>query len=626
MVLIDELPWHEMDVDGELALLTGDPVCRQIETGLRRTLYAWRHMRADMVVEPHIDVPKVLRGDGFGIERSENRAVSDPRSDVYGHYYLDQIRDDEDLARIWPGDITLDEEATARAESIAHEALDGILEVRMQGAFPYFDAWDKIVEWHGAENTLVDLMDRPQFMQRVIGRVTDAHLARLDQLEAKGLLGYGQAAVHCSGAFTDELPAPGFDAARPRARDLWTYGMAQIFSSASPSMHRTFELESAIRWYSRFGLGYYGCCEPLHDRMEMVRRIPNIRKVSMSTWVDVEQGAERDRPRLRLFVQAQPGHRRRRDLGPGRRRGRPAARGGGLPPPRLPAGVHPQGHQHGARPSGAGVGMERDGDARGHGVGRYPTGGDPRPWTAQAVPVASIRFALGHSHSNDVLSEVDVRLPAAVCCLALACLLALGALPPLLSGTPAWAEAAWSEAGSAGTWPGSGRPADQGEETATPTATPAESATPTPSGTPTGTATATPTETPPSPSATATATATPSATPATETPGGAPTATATATPSETPTETPTGTPTSALPTPTATASETATATPTATYTATPERDAHRSVPRLPAAGPEAGALLPAPDLAALADPDADHDPHADRHPGAVLRSAWPTRR
>jgi hypothetical protein len=68
--------------------------------------------------------------------------------------------------------------------------------------------------------------------------------------------------------------------------------MAQIFSEVSPTMHQEFELDYAARWYSRFGLVYYGCCDPLHRKIDLLRNIPNLRKISMSPWVDVEQGAE----------------------------------------------------------------------------------------------------------------------------------------------------------------------------------------------------------------------------------------------------------------------------------------------------------------------------------------------
>jgi hypothetical protein len=144
----------------------------------------------------------------------------------------------------------------------------------------------------------MDLAERPEFMHRIVARVTEAHLAMLDALEERGLLGSSQGSIHCSGAYTNELPGPGFDPARPRARDLWTCGMAQIFSSVSPAMHQEFELDYAARWYSRFGLVYYGCCEPLDGKIDIIKRIPHVRKVSMSPWVDVETGARRIGPDL----------------------------------------------------------------------------------------------------------------------------------------------------------------------------------------------------------------------------------------------------------------------------------------------------------------------------------------
>lgn len=293
MVSIDQIPWHEMDVDGELALVSEDELCRSIEGRLRRTLYAWRHMRADMVVLPVLDVPKVITGLGFGMRVVEQRASLDPRNPVVGHLYQDQLGREEDVLRIRDLPIELDAAATAQNEEKAHDLFDGILEVRMQGIFPGFAAWDAITQWRGAEAVLVDLAERPEHTHRIMARLTEAQLCFLDQLEEKGLLGTGQATVHCTGSFTDELPAAGYDPGKPRAKDLWTSGMAQIFSGVSPAMHQEFELDYAVRWYERFGLVYYGCCEPLDLKIDIVKRIPHVRKVSMSPWVDVERGAER---------------------------------------------------------------------------------------------------------------------------------------------------------------------------------------------------------------------------------------------------------------------------------------------------------------------------------------------
>ena len=291
MALVDEIPWHEMDVDGSLALQTEDEAARSFELTLRQTLYRWRHLRADMVVEPVIDVPKQIRSSGFGVSMEEKTLAIDPANDIISHEYHDQLSDEEAVARIRAPEVELDTAATTLLEAKAHEAFDGILSVRMQGWLPSFELWDDIVYWRGAQTVLFDLAARPEHMHAIASRYTDARLAMLDQLEEKGLLGREQALIHCTGAWSDELPAPGYDPARPRAKDLWTYGMAQILLSTSPAMFEEFEVPYAARWYARFGLAYYGCCDPLHERVHLIRRIPNVRKISMSPWADVEVGA-----------------------------------------------------------------------------------------------------------------------------------------------------------------------------------------------------------------------------------------------------------------------------------------------------------------------------------------------
>ena len=100
-----------------------------------------------------------------------------------------------------------------------------------------------------------------------------------------------QSLVHCTGAWTDELPAKGYDPAKPRTEDMWMYGLAQMFSTVSPEMFKEFEVDYTTGLCARFGLVYYGCCDPLDRKMNEVRMIPNVRKVSMSPWVNEERGA-----------------------------------------------------------------------------------------------------------------------------------------------------------------------------------------------------------------------------------------------------------------------------------------------------------------------------------------------
>ncbi|MDA0334124.1 MAG: hypothetical protein O2782_03050, partial [bacterium] len=187
MVMIDQIPWHEMDVDGELLLHTQDPWCRGVEQQLRRTLYKWRHIPGDMVVEAVFDVAKVIHGAGFGPRTKEHIAVEDPANDVVGHLYIDQITTEEDLyEKVEMPQVRYDAEATERAREHALEVFDGILKVRLQGHTPVFAAWDRIVTWRSAEAVLWDIIDRPDFTHKIMARFTEVALSQLDQLEAQG--------------------------------------------------------------------------------------------------------------------------------------------------------------------------------------------------------------------------------------------------------------------------------------------------------------------------------------------------------------------------------------------------------------------------------------------------------
>ena len=292
MVMIDQIPWHEMNVDDELTLRTVDPASQALETDLRRRLYRWRHLRGDSVIEARISVAPALSGTSFGLAIEEDRAVSDRLNDVVGHLYHDQLATSEDLLKIQRPHLQHDVAETGRRVNRLRELFDGILEVEIAGEVPMFNVWDLIVMWRGAEAVLMDLGDRPEHLHQLMARATDAYVARVEQLEALGLLAGHNDWVHCTGAFTDQLPAGGYDPARPRMRDIWACGMAQIFSSVSPAMHQEFELDYLNPVYARFGLVYYGCCEPLEGKMHLVRKIPNVRKISMSPWVNQAAGAE----------------------------------------------------------------------------------------------------------------------------------------------------------------------------------------------------------------------------------------------------------------------------------------------------------------------------------------------
>jgi hypothetical protein len=291
MVTIDQVCWNEMNINDELTLRCSDPDCREHEDFLRRTLFQWERFPVDMVVDPFIRVPMAIHNLGFGIAAHENVSVSDPTNSVVGHLYLNQFEKDEDLEKLQTPQVWHDKAETDRRLAVAHELFDGILEVKPWGADLNLSLWDPISTWMGVEGALLALVDRPDFMHALVGRMTDGYMAMLDQLEEQGLLCQLQSLIHCTGAFTDELPAPGYNPEKPRCKDLWMFGLAQMFAMVSPKVFKDYEVDYASRICGRFGLVYYGCCDPLDGKMKEVRMIPGVRKVSMSPWVNQERGA-----------------------------------------------------------------------------------------------------------------------------------------------------------------------------------------------------------------------------------------------------------------------------------------------------------------------------------------------
>lgn len=291
MVMIDQICWNEFSDCDALALRCTDPECRGYEEYLRRVLYQWKHFPVDMVVEPFIRVPKAIHNSGFGIHVQEEIVETSSTNGIVGHLFFNQFQTEDDLQKIQKPIITHDPVETRRRQAIARELFDGLLEVRLEGMDPYLSLWDPISTWMGVQNALYTLIEQPDLMHGLAGRMTEGYLGMLDQLEDQGLLCGPQSLVHCTGAYTDELPAPDYDPQKPRTKDLWMFGLAQMFSTVSPQMFNEFEVDYTRRLCERFGLVYYGCCDPLDGKMNEVRLLPNVRKISMSPWVNEERGA-----------------------------------------------------------------------------------------------------------------------------------------------------------------------------------------------------------------------------------------------------------------------------------------------------------------------------------------------
>ena len=310
LIWMNEICWNEMNVDDELTLCTENEVCQRIETQLRRTLYQWKHMQGDMIVGGTFHSPYILKNTGFGIETEADVIETEKDREIASRHFHNQLISEDDIQKIKDPVIEVDHGRTRAFLQFYARVFDGILPVEVRGCTGFwFAPWDDIVFWMNADNVLLALADRPGFMHKIIGRLCDAYLSALRQFENLGLLSRNDTNVRVgSGGYGYARELPG-DSYRPdvvKTSNLWGSATPQIFGSVSPEMHGEFGIDYERRWLEKYGLTYYGCCEPLHKKIGVLARRPNLRKISISPWADVAAAAELMRDRYVMSLKPAP--------------------------------------------------------------------------------------------------------------------------------------------------------------------------------------------------------------------------------------------------------------------------------------------------------------------------------
>jgi len=289
MVWLDEIPWHEMDIDGNLTLTCQDGFARQMEWFFRTTLYRWEYIQGDMFVDDVFYISKSYSETGMGVEVNEDIISMDDSNHIISHMYKDQLDSMQKVESLHEPVVTAHPQEDAKKVDWANEILDGILPVKLRGYYTYFAPWDQIPRFRGVTNVLTDLIADPELMHATMKKFTDFGLSTMRQMEKLGLLDTRIPSLHCTPPFVSDFK----DAPQPvTMKNSWLRCMAQLFTDVSPSMWKEYELDYIMPLTREFGLVYYGCCEALDHKIPLLKTIPNLRKIGISPWANPEFCAE----------------------------------------------------------------------------------------------------------------------------------------------------------------------------------------------------------------------------------------------------------------------------------------------------------------------------------------------
>ena len=286
-VLLDEIPWFEMDIDNELTCLCEDRTAIRLETWLRQSLFRRKHFKADTLFEPFYRVRMAYDTSDIGIDVQETTKSTNEKNNIISHSYEDILEDEESVEKIKIPTFTARPDKDEKALELYTDIFGDVMPVKLCGrGFLYHAPWDKIARYRGMEPILYDFYDRPEHLHAIRQKFLDMAIAEMDFVEKHLHVDPTSPSLHCTPSMISGLAEDGWKA-------TWLRTMAQGFSEVSPEMHEEFELKYVLQIADRFAYTYYGCCEPLDNKLDVIFKIPNLRKVGVSPWAKEEVMAER---------------------------------------------------------------------------------------------------------------------------------------------------------------------------------------------------------------------------------------------------------------------------------------------------------------------------------------------
>jgi len=310
-VILFETAW----IDGYVAdseLVCRDPFLRSVEKNMRITLRQAEELGDDLVVEPYYRLGWKMQFSDYGVPVEILSAMGKEKSIAYTFSF--PIATPEDIGKLRARTFAVDRAKTRQLKETLEEVMGDILPVVLGNYDPFayeFDVGEfgdlgftgnfffgltwQVYRFIGNQGLLYWVYDAPQAIHKLMSYMLEDRLRLFEFFEQTGLLALNtdnQMAGPRSYGYVSALPGPD-NRGKVRLKDLWAWAESQEAEGISPAMYKEFVLPYLAKLSEKFGLIYYGCCERVDDRLEMiVEAIPNLRSVSVSGWSDFDKTAE----------------------------------------------------------------------------------------------------------------------------------------------------------------------------------------------------------------------------------------------------------------------------------------------------------------------------------------------
>ncbi len=279
----------DRDFMPESVYRTTSPAARRVEAQLLRNVRNHELIDDDKVMPGFFRMDWFIDIDEFGVE-IPSVTVKDSQGVETGYRYIHPIKDiRRDLDLLKPARMTVDRETTAEYKAFLEDLLGDLLPVELHTRLARGTMLtNRIIALMGMEAYFMAMYDAPDDLHRLMRYLRDNSLRMMRWVEEERLLVLNNGNDDSFGSsynFTTRLPAPDFSGT-VRAKDMWGSANSQETVGVSPAMFSEFCFPYYRDVCEPMGLLYYGCCEPAHPFWEDIRRLPHLKKVSISRWCD----------------------------------------------------------------------------------------------------------------------------------------------------------------------------------------------------------------------------------------------------------------------------------------------------------------------------------------------------
>jgi hypothetical protein len=283
---------------------------RGVERQMIRTIRQFEDVGDDIVIEPYYRIGWEIEEPDFGIDVEMRPGLTAEGQTSLGYAFNHPLHAPEEIGKLRKRTTAVNREKTMENKQVLEDVFGDIMPVKLGnydplcpiegddewvGMFFFALTW-QVFRFIGNDNLLLWVYDHPDTIHKLMEYMVEDRLRTFRFVEKEKLIvpnTDNQMAGPRFYGYVSDLPGPDHTG-DVTLKHCWGWPESQESMIISPEMYKEFVLPYLARLAREFGYVYYGCCEPVDDRIDMLMdAVPNLRAVSISGWADFDFMAEK---------------------------------------------------------------------------------------------------------------------------------------------------------------------------------------------------------------------------------------------------------------------------------------------------------------------------------------------